>query len=419
MSHVAREMQRQGFDDAAADRRRDHVARAHRAEDRSALQVADGLGEGRLARGRRGAVADQQGPARARSSPPTMPTTPRSASATATAATPSGWCRWRRRARRRSTAAGTHYVPPAPTQPGPAPCSTTTRWRSWSTTSTGRRSSTPGSWRAAIRRSSTTTSSARRRASCSRDAQAMLATIVDEKWLTAKAVFGLWPAQQRRRRRRVVDDRRRHATTLHFLRQQVDKPVDRPDFCLADFIAPQGQRQAGLDRRVRRHRRASASSRTWRASRPTTTTTTRSCSRRSPTASPRRWPSACTSACAREFWGYARDEALDNEALIAREVPRHPPGPGLSGLPGPQREGHAVRDCSMRRRNAGMKLTESFAMYPAAAVSGYYFSHPRSQYFVVGRVSQGAGRGLRASARASASQQAERWLASNLDYDPE
>lgn len=150
-----------------------------------------------------------------------------------------------------------------------------------------------------------------------RDARRMLKRIVDEKWLTAKAVFGLWPANS------VGDDvvvltepaesgvRIRESPSdapaldhsrfsiphsLHFLRQQVDKPVDRPDFCLADFIAPKssGKRDwigafavtagIGIDRM-------------WPVSKPRTTTTTPSCSRRWPTVWPKHWPSACINAC--------------------------------------------------------------------------------------------------------------------------
>jgi cobalamin-dependent methionine synthase I len=102
----------------------------------------------------------------------------------------------------------------------------------------------------------------------------MLDRIVGEKWLTAKAVFGLWPANS------VGDDVRvqhpQGETTLHFLRQQVDKPAERPDFCLADFIAP--PTAAGRTGSARsRSPPASASTRTWRASKPSMTTTTRSC----------------------------------------------------------------------------------------------------------------------------------------------
>ena len=196
-------MQRQGFHDAAADRRRDHLARAHRAEDRPALQVADGLGEGCLARGRRGAVADLEGPRRRQFVAPTTRRLRRDPRAPqAIAATPSGWSRWKRRARRRSTATGPTTRRRRRTSPG------ITVFDDYPLAGADRdhrldavlqRLGTGGTL---SRRSSTTTSSASRRSELYRDARAMLEKIVAEKWLTAQGVFGLWPANSRRRRRR-------------------------------------------------------------------------------------------------------------------------------------------------------------------------------------------------------------------------
>jgi 5-methyltetrahydrofolate--homocysteine methyltransferase len=118
-----------------------------------------------------------------------------------------------------------------------------------------------------------------------------------------------------------------------------------------------------------------------------------------------------------EFWGYSTDEALDNDALIAEHYRGVRPAPGYPACPDHSEKAtlFALLDAE---RNAGVQLTESFAMYPAAAVSGYYFSHPRSQYFVVGRVSKEQV-GDYARRKGVSLQQAERWLASNLDYDPE
>ena len=87
----------------------------------------------------------------------------------------------------------------------------------------------------------------------------------------------------------------------------------------------------------------------------------------------------------REFWGYAPDEALRNEELIARAIPRHPPGAGLSGLARPHREGDAVPPARRRAPTAGIKLTESFAMWPGVGGLRLYFAHPESHYFGVGR----------------------------------
>ena len=187
-----------GLHHAAADRRRDHLARAHRAEDRPALQVADGLGEGRLACGRRGPVADLQGPARGLRRRQRRPTTPRSASATATVATPSGWCRWKRRARSDSMAAGPTTRRPSPSNRA-SPCSTTTRSRTWSSSSTGRRSSRPGNWRASIPAILDDEVVGTQASELYRDARAMLERIVDEKWLTAQGGVRAVAGEQRRR----------------------------------------------------------------------------------------------------------------------------------------------------------------------------------------------------------------------------
>ena len=123
-----------------------------------------------------------------------------------------------------------------------------------------------GNFRAAIRRFSTMRSWARRRRELYRDAQEMLGKIVAEKWLMARGVIGLWPAnsigddveiyssEQAAGKPQAKEDRKSVAT-LRFLRQQVDKPADRPDFCLADFIAPKTSGVDGLGRRLRSNRR--------------------------------------------------------------------------------------------------------------------------------------------------------------------
>ncbi|MCR6627477.1 MAG: methionine synthase [Pseudoxanthomonas sp.] len=247
-----------------------------------------------------------------------------------------------------------------------------------------------------------------------RDARAMLVKIVEEKWLTAKAVFGLWPANS------VGDDVELQvdgrSERLHFLRQQVDKPVERPDFCLADFIAPKDSGRQdwmgmfavtagiGIDAHVARfeadHDDYNAILLKALADRLAEALAERLHQR-----------------VRREFWGYAADEALDNEALIAEKYVGIRPAPGYPACPE-----HSEKDTLFRLldagSHAGMSLTESFAMLPTAAVSGYYFSHPQSQYFVVGRVSkeQAADYAKRKGVELA---QVERWLASNLDYDPE
>ncbi|MBD9467887.1 methionine synthase [Pseudoxanthomonas sp. PXM01] len=247
-----------------------------------------------------------------------------------------------------------------------------------------------------------------------RDARAMLAKIVDEKWLTAKAVFGLWPANS------IGDDVELQvegrSERLHFLRQQVDKPVERPDFCLADFIAPKDSGRQdwmgmfavtagiGIDAHVARfeadHDDYNAILLKALADRLAEALAERLHLR-----------------VRKEFWGYVADESLDNDALIAEKYVGIRPAPGYPACPEHSEKGTLFRLLDAGG-NAGMSLTESFAMLPTAAVSGYYFSHPQSQYFVVGRVSkeQAADYAKRKGVELA---QVERWLASNLDYDPE
>ena len=247
-----------------------------------------------------------------------------------------------------------------------------------------------------------------------RDAQAMLRRIVEEKWLTARAVFGLWPAQA------SGDDVRVQTgagpATLHFLRQQVDKPADRPDFCLADFIAPEGSgvqdwigafavtAGIGIDEHVARFEAAHDD---YNA------ILLKSLADRLAEALAERLHQRVRT----EFWGYAPDEALDNEALIAERYVGIRPAPGYPACPDHSEKATLFRLLDAPA-HASMRLTESFAMLPTAAVSGYYFSHPRSQYFVVGRLGkdQVADYARRKGVDLA---QAERWLASNLDYDPE
>ena len=119
----------------------------------------------------------------------------------------------------------------------------------------------------------------------------------------------------------------------------------------------------------------------------------------------------------REFWGYAADEALDNDALIAERYRGIRPAPGYPACPD-HTEKAALFRLLDATANAGIELTDSFAMYPTAAVSGWYFAHPDSQYFVVGRLTREQVEDY-AKRKGWTREEAERWLAPNLDYDPD
>ena len=261
------------------------------------------------------------------------------------------------------------------------------------------------------------------------DAQAMLDKLIAGKWLTARAVIGLWPANsvgddvEIYREQNPSEDsnpsaagRETPVAIVHHLRQQADKPPERPDFCLADFIAPKncGVRDwvggfavtagLGIEAHIERfqHEHDDYSAILLKALADRLAESFAEC---------------LHARVRREFWGYAGDEALDNNALIAEKYRGIRPAPGYPACPDhtEKRTLFALLDAT---NNAGIELTEGMAMYPAAAVSGWYFSHPRSQYFVVGRLSKEQVADY-AKRKGWSLPEAERWLASNLDYDPE
>ena len=249
------------------------------------------------------------------------------------------------------------------------------------------------------------------------DARSMLKRIVDEKWLTARGVIGLWPAQRAGDDVEVLNESEGGATrVLHFLRQQADKPPGRPDFCLADFIAPIGSgvhdwiggfavtAGIGIEAKLREfeqtHDDYSAILLKALADRLAEAFAERLHER-----------------VRKEFWGYAADESLGNEGLIGEKYRGIRPAPGYPACPDHTEKAtlFALLDAT---KHTGIELTESYAMYPAAAVSGWYFSHPDSQYFVVGRMTKEQVDDY-ARRKGWALAEAERWLAPSLDYDPE
>ena len=249
-----------------------------------------------------------------------------------------------------------------------------------------------------------------------RDAQAMLDKVISEKWLTAKAVAGLWPAAQEGDDIAVFDPARpaQRLATLHTLRQQADKPDTRPNLALADFVAPAGHRDwvgafavnagIGIEPHVARFEAAHDDYNAILLK-----------------ALADRFAEACAEWLHREvrtrLWGYAADEAFDNEAFIREDYRGIRPAPGYPACP-EHSEKRTLFDLLQAEERIGLSLTENFAMYPASAVSGLYFSHPDSQYFVVGRLSREQVADY-AKRKGVPLEQAERWLAPNLDYDPD
>jgi 5-methyltetrahydrofolate--homocysteine methyltransferase len=211
------------------------------------------------------------------------------------------------------------------------------------------------------------------------DANAMLDRIVAEKWLTAKAVCGFWPCA------RVGDDVVLHiegpqpALHLPFLRQQIRKSRDRANFCLADFIDHDGDWIGGFA--VGIHGIEPHLERFRAGHDDYNDILLKALADRFAEAFAERLHQHVRST----LWGYAPGEQLTNEALIREEYRGIRPAPGYPACPD-----HSLKpilfDLLQAQDKAGLTLTESHAMLPTAAVSGFYFAHPESQYFGVARI---------------------------------
>ncbi|MCO6413617.1 MAG: methionine synthase [Thiogranum sp.] len=251
------------------------------------------------------------------------------------------------------------------------------------------------------------------------DAKRMLGQIVDEKWLQARAVIGLFPASQ------VNDDdielytddsRSEVLTTLHHLRQQNQKPPGRPNQCLADFVAPRetGLKDylgafactagIGIDEHVKRFEKQHDDYHAIMM---------KALADRLAEA----FAELLHEKVRKEIWGYASDETLSNEELVKEQYKGIRPAPGYPACP-EHTEKALLWKLIDPVTNADIALTESFAMMPAASVSGWYFSHPESKYFGVGKINRDQVEDY-ARRKGMTVEEAERWLAPNLGYEPE
>ncbi len=249
------------------------------------------------------------------------------------------------------------------------------------------------------------------------EGRAMLKKIIEGRWLTANAVFGLFPAASVNHDDIEIygDESRVHPLmTWHNLRQQNVKPTGNPNLGLADFIAPKASGAhdyigafavtagIGIEKKLaefeKKHDDYSAIMLKALADRLAEAFT-----------------ELLHKRVRREFWGYGRDEGLDNAALIAEQYRGIRPAPGYPACPEHTEKGPLFDLLNARR--AGIELTESYAMHPASSVSGFYFSHPRSQYFAVGRIGRDQVADY-ARRKGITVGEAERWLAPNLGYEP-
>jgi 5-methyltetrahydrofolate--homocysteine methyltransferase len=243
------------------------------------------------------------------------------------------------------------------------------------------------------------------------DARSMLRQIIDEKWLQAKAIVGLFPAN-------VINDddievydpanEGQVLTTLHHLRQQAQKAVGRPNLCLTDYLAPKTSGKTdylgafavtagiGIEAHVARFE---ADQDDYNA------ILLKALADRLAEA----LAEMMHARVRREIWGYAQEEQLDNDALVAEKYQGIRPAPGYPACPEHTEKGLLWELLSVEE-HIGIRLTESYAMYPAASVSGWYFAHPEARYFPVKGVQ--ADQVADYAQRTGMSQrEAERWLA--------
>ena len=239
------------------------------------------------------------------------------------------------------------------------------------------------------------------------DADAMLDRIIGEKWLTAKGVAGLWPCARDGDDVTIhLPEEERHVT-LSFLRQQVKKSRDRANMCLADFIDPAGDWIGGFA--VGIHGLEPHSARFLADKDDYSDILLKALADRLAEA----FAESLHRHVRTTLWGYAPGEQLTNEGLIREEYRGIRPAPGYPACPD-----HSLKpvlfDLLDAGRHTGLTLTESYAMYPTAAVSGLYFGHPESEYFGVARIGRDQLEDY-ARRRGVSIEQAERWLRPNTD----
>lgn len=248
------------------------------------------------------------------------------------------------------------------------------------------------------------------------DAQKMLDKLIAEKHIKANAVIGFWPAQRRGSDDiAVLNEQGQELATLHHLRQQAQKADGKPQMSLADYIAPEGSdiedyvggfavtTGIGADELAKAYEEANDD-----------------------------YSAIMVKALAdrlaesfaehmhlrvrREFWPYAADESLSNEELIKEAYRGIRPAPGYPACPD-HTEKETLFELLDATASTGISLTEHLAMFPAAAVSGFYYSHPESRYFAVGRVGKDQVADI-AKRKGMEMATMERWLSPILDYDP-
>ncbi|PZO40230.1 MAG: methionine synthase [Alphaproteobacteria bacterium] len=250
------------------------------------------------------------------------------------------------------------------------------------------------------------------------DAKVMLKRIIDEKWFTASGVVGFWPAQAEGDDIIVFEDetRSQELARFHTLRQQIKKANGKPNLALSDFIAPrEGPSTAdyiGAFAVTTGHGELEASKRFKDAGDDYSAIMASALADRLAEA----FAEALHKKVRAELWGYAADEETTTDELIAEQYQGIRPAPGYPAQPDHTEKATLFRILNAEA-NAGMALTESFAMTPPASVSGLYFGHPGSHYFGVGKIDRDQVEDY-AARKGWDVETCERWLSPILNYDP-
>ena len=247
-----------------------------------------------------------------------------------------------------------------------------------------------------------------------RDAQAMLKRIIDEKWFTAKGVVGFWPANARGDDVVVWADEGRwvELARFHGLRQQIAKTNGKPNLCLSDFVAEDGNDYIGAFAVTAGHGELEIAKRFKDAGDDYSAILATALADRLAEAFAERLHKEVRTG----LWGYAADETASIQDLIEEKYQGIRPAPGYPAQPDHTEKATLFRLLNAGE-NAGMALTESFAMTPPASVSGLYFSHPGSHYFGVGKIDRDQVQDY-AERKGMTLAETERWLAPILNYDP-
>jgi 5-methyltetrahydrofolate--homocysteine methyltransferase len=247
-----------------------------------------------------------------------------------------------------------------------------------------------------------------------KDAQAMLKRIVQEKWFTAKGVVGFWPANARGDDIVVwTDDSRTvEAARFHGLRQQIAKSNGKPNLCLSDFVAEDGEDFLGAFAVTAGHGELEIAKRFKDAGDDYSSIMATALADRLAEAFAERLHKEVRT----QLWGYVPDEQTTVDELIAEVYQGIRPAPGYPAQPDHTEKATLFR-LLQAETNAGMALTESYAMTPPASVSGLYFGHAESHYFGVGKIDRDQIEDY-ARRKGWDVETAERWLSPILNYDP-